>query len=284
MNAKLALPDKIEGLLNDPLYVAEVKIDGYRCVYEDHRFHSRLGNDLSDKLQSILGQLHGFDVTLDGELYIPGGNSSDVTTALGKDGDKSKLRYCVYDILSLEGTSLMNCPWTVRRATLEDFFAANLWTADLIDLSEVYPDKFGLRTLDESMDYIVSHGVEGFMLKNTAALYYPDKRPTNVWWKVKKHDTADVVVMNYEDGKGKYKGLIGSVVFGMYDGDTLVECGKCSGFTDDMRKDITKHQKHYIGCVMEIGYMERTKDLHFRHPVFKGFRDDKAPKACQLRD
>jgi ATP-dependent DNA ligase len=92
--------------------------------------------------------------------------------------------------------------------------------------------------------------------------------------------TYDVVIMGYEEGKGKYQGLIGSIVFGLYKDGTLIECGKCSGMTDDVRKDFTMKQQKYIGRVIEIGAMERTKEGNFRHPAFKSLRDDKKASDC----
>ena len=280
MNAKTCPPDRVESILSDPSYIAEYKIDGYRCIFENGSFHSRLGNTF--ELPQIAKYLQEYNVCLDGELYIPGGCSSDITTALGSKGDKSKLRYVVFDMLRDNDDLLWQC-WESRRRHLENFYYYTgnfVYNGSPIDISRVFDDKLGLTTFDKAMDFIESYGIEGLMLKRTNATYVPDKRPTNNWWKLKKHMTYDVVVMGYEDGKGKYKGLIGSIVFGLYKDGTLTECGKCSGITDELRREITENQQGYIGRVMEIKAMERTKDGHFRHPVFGQWRSDKLPKQC----
>jgi ATP-dependent DNA ligase len=118
------------------------------------------------------------------------------------------------------------------------------------------------------------------MLKNIGALYCPDKRPSNNWWKVKKHMTYDVVCTGFSPGKGKYKGLIGAITFGLFKDGTLVECGNCSGITDALRKEITSNPDEFLMRVMEIKAMERTSIGHFRHPVFGQWRTDKLPTQC----
>jgi ATP-dependent DNA ligase len=278
MNAKTLPADKVAKVLADPSYIAEVKIDGYRAIFENSGFHSRLGNTFD--LPQITRWLKDYDVILDGELYIHRATSSDITTALGKDGDKGKLRYVVFDVLGTGGDTLLTgMPWNYRRELLERIYD-DIDPQSPIDLSKVYPDKLGLRSFDEAMDYIESHGIEGLMLKNTQAIYEPDSRHVNNWWKLKKHMTYDVVIMGYEEGKGKFKGLIGSIVFGLYKGDVLTSCGKCSGMTDELRREISENREAFETMVFEIKAMERTKDGAFRHPVFSRFRTDKTPWQC----
>ena len=272
MNAKPIPPEKREVFLGDPQYIAEIKYDGYRAICDNGRFTSRLGNDFSEKLPHLTGILKEYNVILDGELYIPGGNSSDITTALGSDGDRTKLRYVVFDMLATGSMSLIGLTWSHRREILERFFDNNDFP-ETIELSAYYLDTRKLLQRTEQQN------LEGIMLKNINGLYCPDKRPSNNWWKIKKHLTFDVVCMGYTEGKGKYKGLIGAVEFGLYSDGFLTYCGQCSGFTDEMRKEITDNRENFEMMVFEIGAMERTKDA-FRHPVFKSWRTDKKSSDC----
>ena len=121
MNAKTCPPDRVNEILNDPGYIAEYKVDGYRAIYENGSFHSRLGNTF--ELPQITKYLQEYNVTLDGEIYIPGGCSSDITTALGSKGDKSKLRYVVFDVLTAGDMTLTELTWDHRREILERFRA-----------------------------------------------------------------------------------------------------------------------------------------------------------------
>jgi len=95
--------------------------------------------------------------------------------------------------------------------------------------------------------------------------------------------TYDVVVTGFVQGKGKFEGLIGSLEFALYKGNELVKCGQCSGFSDEIRTLISQNKNNYIGAVMEIAAMERTKDGAFRHPVFKQWRSDKLPAQCSWK-
>lgn len=78
-----------------------------------------------------------------------------------------------------------------------------------------------------------------------------------------------------------YKGWIGGIKFGEYENGELVERGTCSGMTESLRAEISANPDKYIGKVIEIDAMERTKDKALRQPVFKRFRDDKEPYECQ---
>ncbi len=67
---------------------------------------------------------------------------------------------------------------------------------------------------------------------------------------------------------------------------SLKEIGTCSsGLTDELRKDLAVNTDNYIGKVVEIQCMEKSKqDQTFRHPIMKRFRDDKNPSECTLEE
>lgn len=276
MNAKLATPEKVTTLLNDDGYIGEVKYDGYRAVWDGEKLYSRLGNAFSvTEIKAALPK----GIVLDGELYIPGGISSDVTTALGKDGDKGKLKYIVYDVLAYGGNDLLGWSWEDRRTCLDSMPLSS----DKVSVSTVYVDKFGLNDYSAAMDFIKGNNIEGVMLKNVHALYLPGKRPSNNWWKVKRALTYDVIILSFSEGKGKYAGLVGSINFGLYKEGKLTFCGSCSGMDDAMRKRMAENKEKFIGRVMEIHAMQREeKTGFFRHPTFKQLRDegDKSPRQC----
>jgi ATP-dependent DNA ligase len=78
-----------------------------------------------------------------------------------------------------------------------------------------------------------------------------------------------------------FYGWIGAIEFAQYDHNgELKHVGYCSGITDELRKDMTENPDKYIGQVMEIIAMERTKDGYFRHPNFLRMRPDKNPTEC----
>lgn len=294
MNANAVTDHKEqELLLDDPNYIAERKYDGYRGICDDGFFYSRLGNDFSEKVPHLVKILAEFSVVLDGELLVTDDkNSGDVTRILGSLPEKALhrqategyLHYRIFDILRNNDIQYVgNVLFKERRKYLEEFFYENLTEEDrkYIELSEVYTDKRAL--LKQS----TAHNWEGIMLKNLSSYYYPDMRPAHNWYKIKRHFTADVVIMGYTEGKGKYKGLIGAIVFGLYNNaGELIERGQCSGFSDLVRYDVSCNKDKYINRVMEIEGTgtDMTKDGHFRHPVFKLFKLDKEAKQCLTKN
>lgn len=281
MNAKDS-GGKREALLDNPEYIAEIKYDGSRYLCDHGRFISRLSKDKTANVPHLHEVLKDYDCILDGEVYYPGGTSNTTTEIMGSKPERAIelqkeqgwIRYVVFDILELNGVSLVDKPWAHRRAILETYYWMNIDDCSYIDISEVYKDKH------KALEFAQVNNLEGIMLKNIHSTYAPGKRPEHYWYKVKKHMTYDVVITGTTEGKGKYEGLIGAVTFGLYDRDTLVSCGQCAGMTDAIRKDISSNPQGYIGKVLEIGAMERTKDGNFRHPVWKLLRDDKEPKDC----
>lgn len=90
-----------------------------------------------------------------------------------------------------------------------------------------------------------------------------------------------------------YYGWIGSVIFGVYDGDKLVEVGRCSGMDENVRQALSNPAdkvlkrfggaKRLIGkAVIEVEGVRYANDITLRHPQFVRFRPDKDPKECTL--
>jgi ATP-dependent DNA ligase len=117
---------------------------------------------------------------------------------------------------------------------------------------------------------------EGIVLKHLSHTYGNEK----LWVKRKKQATADVVILGFTAGKGKFKGLIGAIQFGQRRGSKIVECGQCSGMDDHTRSVVSWNPQTYLMRVMEIKHYGREPSGHFRHPQFLRFRPDKAPKDC----
>ena len=285
MNAKEA-GKKAEQLLNDDNYIAEVKYDGSRYICDHGKFISRLGKNKTANVPHLHEIFKNHDVILDGEIYYPGGSSMKTTEVMGSlparaielQDQQGNIQYMIFDILEYKGKSLIDQPWENRRVELEDYYFNNLSETPDVWLTNFVNNKKALLSRAYEQNW------EGIMLKNRYGLYIPNKRPEHNWYKIKRHITYDVVIMDFEAGKGKFKGQIGSIVFGLYDGDNLVPVGKCSGMTDGQRQLMSDHPERYIGRVIEIGAMERTKDGKFRHPQFKMLRDDKDAKKCVMED
>jgi DNA ligase-1 len=82
------------------------------------------------------------------------------------------------------------------------------------------------------LDELVAQGAEGLMLHHQGA-YYEDGRNANLL-KLKKHQDAEATVIAHNLGKGKYKGLLGSMLVEL---DNGLQFKIGSGFSDIQRQN-----------------------------------------------
>ncbi len=111
-------------------------------------------------------------------------------------------------------------------------------------------------------------GYEGFVLKDGNMLN---------WCKWKPVLTADLVVLGFKDGQGKYLGTLGSLQLGLHDGTFICNC---SGMDDTTRDYISENEDKILGSVVEVSYQRRDSGGGLRHPRFARFRDDKTREEC----
>lgn len=88
----------------------------------------------------------------------------------------------------------------------------------------------------------VANGEEGTILKHPASLWKDGTSRDAV--KLKVEADVDLLVVGYEQGKGKFSDMVGSLTCESADGGIRVNV---SGFTDSMRKHITEHVHEWIG-------------------------------------
>lgn len=337
MNAKSLGTDKeeklrkLEQLLTDDDYWAEEKFDGARATTAEGRFFSRHASEDKDfpnmlgfpventasipHLSAAFEQIPG--TWFDGEAYLFGKTSDDVTSILGCSPDKALARqiaggylnYIVFDLLFTDYLNIMTYSFERRREVLEQAFKENQDIFDQfekdfkakIQLSYIAKTTEEKRALLKRIEAGIKAGkLEGLMFKNKKADYRAGKRLEKYWYKYKKGIEADVIIMGFTEGKGKFDGLIGSIEFGQFkpiakgakrSGHTifvdsedkvyeLTNCGSCSGIYDSFRSTLTTNQNAYIGKVIKITAMERTKAGRFRHPQFDQLRTDKSAMQC----
>lgn len=318
-------PQKARGVLEermwtDPQWVAEEKFDGDRRIAQfwgtSVRFtgtrESVDGTGFVEKtdnlphLHTMVGwnkEAHKLEGTvLDGEIIapfaknLPGGKSKYVTAIMGSKPERAIelqkqhgwLEYMVFDCLWYCGEDLRDKSLTTRRvyaARVVDKWANHY--AKLVPQWPCAPSRGALKPLlsaKERFEQILAGGGEGVILKHAAHVYGDEK----LWVKVKGEWTADVVVMGFTPGKGKYAGSVGAIIFGQYRATKglvpdahLEEMGTCSGFDDALRGRLGSKD---IGKVIEICHNGREPTRAFRHPRFKRFRPDKSPKDCVYRE
>jgi ATP-dependent DNA ligase len=198
--------------------------------------------------------------------------------------EETKVRFCAFDLIEIEGVSLVNEPFSTRVKLLTDV------------LTGEFPSIFQNTVMDEWDDSVIDElweaGIEGAILKNVNSVYIPGKRRANTWYKVKAELTADVVVMGYTEAKegktGKWLGKVGALIFGAYnDQQELVEVGQCSGMTDAERDRWTeiRDMVDTTPRVIEVKYNDLVGSGEYgtpRHPQFKTERLDKRPEDCLM--
>ena len=248
MLAKLtdAVPaqDRVEGGL---LY--EPKWDGFRgIVYfdgTDVEIGSR-GSKLLTRYFPELVEMFRAQLTspciLDGEIVVrsgkPGAERLDWETLsqrihpaasrVEKLSVETPASFVAFDLLSLDGSPLLDSPFGDRRAALEKLLAAAKTPLHLTQTSEDV--EVARRWLAE----FEGAGLDGVVAKPLKAPYGQGKR---VMFKTKHERTADVVLLGYrihKSGSG-----VGSLLLGLYGDDgELHNVGGASAFSDVRRQEL----------------------------------------------
>ena len=180
---------------------------------------------LSKALLNVKFDMTGFDINriYDGEIMTRGkmGNRDFSQTSgiiNAKYADKSSLMYFVYDILDpeLSYKERRKELLTVKKTILEILTTScNVVILKVLDKITVYPNPDYNYKLDEWLDKIVTKGGEGVMLRDPDAPYHHSRHSgdrQNYLLKYKKTKTCDLRIVGWNEGKGKYEGMIGSFI------------------------------------------------------------------------
>ena len=202
-------------------YLVSEKLDGIRARWNNEQLITRSGNPISAPDWFIRGFPTQF---LDGELWIARKKfektASIVLTQQPGDG-WSDVKFMIFDLPEDLG------PFSERFSKLE----ALVGQANLPQLKAIAQQRFSnTSALMEALDDVTAKGGEGLMLHHQDALYVSG-RGNNVL-KLKKHLDAEATVLAYLPGKGKYVGMMGSLIVQMSNGKKF-KIG--TGFSDDER-------------------------------------------------
>ena len=242
------------------IYYIQEKLNGNRCIayFEDDkwRFLSR-----SQKPLRVNFDMSAFDKdrVYDGEIMTMGrmGNRDFATTTgaiNSKYGDKSQLGYFIYDILD------ENMPYYKRREELYQYFqkelGPNVFILPTLTRVELHPNLEWNDKLDYWLDYIVDKGGEGIMLRHAYSPYHHSRHSgdrKDYLLKYKQVKTCDLRIVGFNEGKGKYEGMIGSFICETDDGSVRVNV---AGMTDDVRMmdfDLAYNE------IIEVAYFDVSK-------------------------
>jgi len=288
---------------DDPGWVFEIKYDGYRIIarLENKQVNlflrgGKIFNEQFKEIREALTKLK-FDAVLDGEVVAldRDGKMDFQTLQNHLRGNKKPLIYYVFDILYYNGRNLTKLPLLERKKILKAVLP-NLPNIKYADHVEGEGKKF--------FKLAIKEGLEGIMAKEKSGFYLPGKRVGD-WRKIKAHHQQEAVVAGFTEPRGIRKDL-GALILGVYQKGELAYAGHVgTGFSQKDLAEIKKKLKPYATkkppfkntpqtnapatwikpkFVAEVAFLEWTGDGVMRHPVFKGFREDKMPEEVCRED
>lgn len=241
--------------LTPPVWIEE-KYDGIRCQLHKQgsrvELYSRDLNRISEQFPDLarIAKELPHDVIIDGELLawregraLP---FAELQKRLGRKGGDDfflgaeiPVSISCYDLLWLDGQSLLKEPLLTRRLALESLFPGAPSSLVLAPRSVAH----SAVEIEAAFLAARQRGNEGLMAKDPQSAYTPGRRGL-AWLKLKKaYATLDVVVTGVEYGHGKRRGVLSDYTFSIRDEATqgLLTVGKAySGLTDVEIAELTQ--------------------------------------------
>ncbi len=293
----LMLATSVDDLPVGDGWLFEVKWDGFRALAVvrggDVTLVSRNANDLTGRFaraaRAIGHAVRSPNVVLDGEICALDAAGRPSFGALQTGA--GSLVYYAFDVLELDGESLVTRPLAERR----DVLANVLDTGTEVRVSPVFEDGAALLAAVEQQ------GLEGVVAKRVSSRYQPGKR-TRDWLKVKTSGRQEFVVAGYTRGEGRRAAGFGALVLAVNEGGALRWVGNVgTGFTEtELERVLARLRPHERAetpfpeppkmprvrrdaivwvepvIVAEVRFTEWTHEGRLRAPVYLGLRDDKA--------
>lgn len=283
--------------LNAKQWAFEGKWDGYRVIIDADRgrltVRSRRGRDVTGEFpqfEAVAADLADHHVIIDGEAVALDESGVPSFSEMQNRARSTRVEFWAFDILHLDGRSLLRAKYSDRRRLLE----ALAESGGLI-VPELLPGDGS-----EAMEYARKKRWEGVVAKKLDSTYQPGRRSSS-WIKDKLWNTQEVVIGGWRQGEGGRSSGIGSLMLGIPAEGGLQFVGRVgTGFTDKALADLKKTLKPLETeespfnerlprpdakgvtfvrpeLVGEVRYSERTSDSRLRQPSWRGLRPDKEP-------
>ena len=314
----MPMPVNIEPMLatlvtepvNEQGWLYEMKWDGYRAVafIQNGKVDicSRNKKSFNQKfypLHEVLKQWN-INAVVDGEIVVVNelGIPDFSDLQLWRSEADGQLLYYLFDILWLEGHSVMHLPLEQRKQLLKAIIPAE---SSHLRFSDILKDNG-----KEAFRLAKQLHLEGVMAKKSGSVYTIGKR-TKDWLKIKTEKRQELVIGGYTHNEGSNK-LFSALLLGIIEkGSFHFVTPVGTGFNKTMQQEIIDKLRPYETpqcpfstipeynkpsrfrpnppkatvtwvkpkLVAEISYREETKGGAFRQPSFKGLREDKNPNA-----
>lgn len=297
---------------DDDGWAYEMKWDGQRVLaFVDGvraKLQSRTGRDITATYPELapLGRALPGTAVLDGEVVVFVSGRPDFGALQHRmnssPGEASRLMqaypatYLIFDVLFLDGRSLVDLPFAERREILGGLeLAGPSWLTP-----PTFTDAGGQAVLSASLE----QGLEGIVAKRLSSRYLPGVRSPD-WRKIKHAKHQEVVIGGWRPGQGNRSGRIGSLLVGVQTDDGLAYAGRVgTGFDEKTLDDLyarleplaTKTnpftnavpREHLRDArwvrpelVAEVIYGSWTADDRLRHTTYRGLRPDIDPKQVR---
>lgn len=281
-------------------YVFTEKLDGNRCIAYcengEWKFISRNGKPMHVKFD-----MSGLDDTLayDGEVLSRAQTESSIL--LNRAVQESNVLFS-----NLYGDGFTETSGLINRHCVDKDLVYNIFDIMIDDvpyldrrllLNQMKPESKDVRILPilstcggEQLERFASGllhrvtemGGEGLMI-NLATGAYNHKR-TDQLLKLKKVQTIDMEVVDFQWGTGKYDGMIGALMARcVTDDGKVIECKIGSGLSDEQRLDWAFNFDKIRNKIVEVAYFSLSQDSEnkgtnvysLRFPRLKSVRKDK---------
>lgn len=288
----------------------EVKLDGYRTIAVlrggEVELWSRNHKSLTPDFPEIVAGFRTIpcrSAVIDGEIVAldaAGRSRFQLLQGRTASGMRPNIVFYVFDLLQLEGRSLLALPIEQRQETLQKLIGKRRGVVRLSPVFELAP-----ATL---LAAVRAKGLEGIVAKRPGSLYEPDRR-SGAWLKCKVHGEQEFVIGGFTPPQ-RSRPNFGAILVGTFEGKRLLYAGKVGSGYDHARlkslheeflrrrtaacpfADLPRERKPRFGAGMTAGAMrevtwvkpelvcqvrftEWTDDGLLRHPVFLGLRQDK---------
>lgn len=291
----------------------EIKFDGYRALALLNRKKVELWSrnrqplDYPELLPALAG-LKCQSAVLDGEIVaLDEKGRTDFQSLQGRDlGERPPIVFYVFDLLHLNGRSLLTEPIETRRKRLKALVGRDRATLKMSPSFDVEPAVF--------FATVRRQGLEGMVLKQHGSLYEPDRR-SGAWLKVKHVNEQEFVIGGFTPPQ-RSREHFGAILVGYHEGKELRYAGKVgtgfdrkllatlharflrlattrcpfanlplprqarfgSGMTPAVTRTVTWVRPELVA---QIKFAEWTDERLLRQPVFLGLRKDKPASAVK---
>jgi len=291
----------------------EIKYDGYRALailnQGNAGLWSRNQKSMTEDYPEIVAALNHVrcrGAILDGEIVaLDSAGRSRFQLLQGRDlGEvRSPLVYYVFDLVHLDGHSLVTLPLEERRSRLTALLGKAKNPLQLSPSFEVEPA--------ELMKAVRKQGLEGIITKRPGSIYEPGRR-SGAWLKCKILGEQEFVIGGFSQPQ-RSRQYFGAILIGYHENGKFLYAGKVgTGFNQRLLEtlhasflkrvratcpfdNLPLNHKSRFGTgmplsemkkitwlkpqlVAQIKFAEWTHDGLLRQPVFLGLRKDKAAR------